>query len=226
LKIFLETFQTKSQNHRIYRKKGKLKISAGFFRCRGGDCWLERTDSEIIQKCLAGDRDIFAELVNRYKRLIYGVIYNVSGDTSEANDLFQEVFLKIYKSLHRYNADYQFSTWAVKITTNVCRDRIRQKKNEPLPIEEIGETGDGRDNPELQYLARERRNGIRRAIRELPEKYRIPIILFHQQKLSYEEMAQILDQPITIIKNRLYRARLMLRDKLSRSGEGGVSDEV
>jgi RNA polymerase sigma-70 factor (ECF subfamily) len=186
----------------------------------GGDCRLDLTDSELIQKCLEGDRDIFAELVNRYKKLIYGVIYNISGDTSEANDLFQEVFLRIYKSLHRYNSDYQFATWAIKITTNVCRDRIRQRRMEPIPVEEINETGDDHNNPETRYLAREQMYRIRRIIGELPEKYRIPVVLFHQQRLSYEEMAQILGQPVTIIKNRLYRARLMLRDKLNSSGEG------
>jgi RNA polymerase sigma-70 factor (ECF subfamily) len=186
----------------------------------GGDCRLDLTDSELIQKCLEGDRDIFAELVNRYKKLIYGVIYNISGDTSEANDLFQEVFLRIYKSLHRYNSDYQFATWAIKITTNVCRDRIRQRRMEPIPVEEINETGDDYNNPETRYLAREQMYRIRRIIGELPEKYRIPVVLFHQQRLSYEEMAQILGQPVTIIKNRLYRARLMLRDKLNSSGEG------
>lgn len=184
---------------------------------------MELTDSELIQKCLAGNRDIFAELVSRYKKLIYGVIYNISGDFTEANDLFQEVFLRIYKSLHRYNSDYQFATWAIRITTNVCRDRLRQKKMEPVPVEEINETEDDQNNPESQYLAREQINGIRKAIGELPEKYRIPIILFHQQRLSYEEMAKILDQPVSVIKNRLYRARLMLRDKLNSNGKGGAS---
>jgi RNA polymerase sigma factor (sigma-70 family) len=185
---------------------------------------LELTDSELIQKCLAGDRDIFAELVNRYKKLIYAVIYNINGDSSEVNDLFQEVFLRIYKSLHRYDSDYQFATWAIKITTNVCRDRMRQKRMEPVPVDEISETGDNQNNPETQYLAQEQLIGIRRAIRELPEKYRILIVLFHQQRLSYEEMAKVLDQPISIIKNRLYRARLMLRDKLSPNGERRASN--
>lgn len=192
--------------------------------CGGGDCGLELTDSELIQKCLAGDRDIFAELVNRYKKLIYAVIYNINGDSSEVNDLFQEVFLRIYKSLHRYDSDYQFATWAIKITTNVCRDRMRQKRMEPVPVDEISETGDNQNNPETQYLAQEQLIGIRRAIRELPEKYRILIVLFHQQRLSYEEMAKVLDQPISIIKNRLYRARLMLRDKLSPNGERRASN--
>jgi RNA polymerase sigma factor (sigma-70 family) len=192
----------------------------------GGDCGLELTDSELIQKCLAGDRDIFAELVSRYKKLIYGVIYNLSGDSAEANDLFQEVFLRIYKSLYQYNPDHQFAPWAIKIATNVCRDRMRQRRKEPVPVEAIAETGDNQNNPETQYLAREQLLRIRRAIRELPEKYRIPIVLFHQQRLSYEEMARILDQPITIVKNRLYRARLMLRDKLGPKGEGGACHEM
>jgi RNA polymerase sigma factor (sigma-70 family) len=81
-------------------------------------------------------------------------------------------------------------------------------------MEEIEEVGDDRPNPEDQYLARERMEQIRKAVQELPEEYRIPVILFHQQGLSYETMVEVLGQPMTIIKNRLYRARLMLRDRL------------
>jgi RNA polymerase sigma-70 factor (ECF subfamily) len=102
----------------------------------------------------------------------------------------------------------------VKIATNLCLDVLRKKKVDSTPIEEIEGVPSNIDTPEDSYIKTERSRKIREAIAELPEKYRVPIVLFHQNGLSYEEMARILKEPMTIIKNRLYRARLMLREKL------------
>jgi RNA polymerase sigma factor (sigma-70 family) len=184
---------------------------------------VEASDGELVKRCLSGERDVFAEILLRYKRLVYSTIYNFMGSSPDVNDLFQEVFLRIFKSLGRYDPEYQFSTWAMKITTNVCIDRMRQKRPEHAAIEEIEELGDDRPNPEDEYLARERAERIRKAVRELPEDYRTPVILFHQQGLSYEAMVEVLGQPMTIIKNRLYRARVMLRDKLRPDREEGAT---
>ncbi len=182
---------------------------------RGGGKDLEHTDYELVKFCLSGKRDIFSEIVTRYKRLVYATIYNFMGNSPDMSDLFQEVFLKVYKSLASYNPDYQFSTWAVKIATNVCLDRLRQKRTEQVPLEDIEEVVDTSLNPEERYLAGERLERIRQAVQELPEDYRVPVILFHQQGFSYEALVEITGQPVTVIKNRLYRARLMLRDKLN-----------
>ena len=175
---------------------------------------MELTDYEIIQKFLSGQQDYFEELVTRYKRLIFSVVYNMTNDKEEVSDISQEVFLRIYKALDRYNPEYKFSTWAVRIARNLCLDIHRKKKVDSAPIEEIEDFSDGVDTPEASYIQKERSERIRRAIQELPEKYRTPIILFHQNGLSYEEMTKVLDQPMTIIKNRLYRARLLLREAL------------
>jgi RNA polymerase sigma-70 factor (ECF subfamily) len=136
-------------------------------------------------------------------------------DKEEVSDISQEVFIRIYKALDRYNPEYKFSTWAVRIATNLCLDIHRKKKVSTSPIEEMQDISDGIDTPETSYLQKERSERIRRAIQALPEKYRTPIILFHQNGLSYEEMTRVLGEPMTIIKNRLYRARLMLREALT-----------
>ena len=134
-------------------------------------------------------------------------------DREEVSDVSQEVFIRIYKALDRYDPKYKFSTWAVRIATNLCLDIYRKKKVNSAPIEEIEDFSDGVETPEESYLRKERTDRLRRAIQELPEKYRVPIILFHQNGLSYE-MTRVLGQPMTIIKNRLYRARLMLKEAL------------
>lgn len=175
---------------------------------------MELTDYELIQECLSGRQEYFEELVTRYKKLIYSIVYNMISDKEEVSDISQEVFLRIYKALGRYNPEYKFSTWAARIATNLCLDIHRKKKVDSTPIEEIEGMADGIDTPEESFLQKERSERIRKAIDALPEKYRLPIILFHQNGLSYEEMTKVLGEPMTIIKNRLYRARLMLRESL------------
>lgn len=163
-----------------------------------------------------GKQEAFEELVARYKKLIYSVVYNMIPDKQEVNDISQEVFIRIYRSLDKYNPEYRFSTWSVRIATNLCLDVLRKKRIDSTPMEEIEGLSKENDTPEDRYISKERTLRIRKAIESLPEKYRMPIVLFHQNGLSYEEITEVLNEPMTIIKNRLYRARLMLREKLMR----------
>lgn len=175
---------------------------------------LDATDYEIIKICLSGQQEAFSELVTRYKKLIHNVIYNLSGGKSEVSDLAQDVFIRIYRSLHRYNPDYRFATWAIKIATNVYLDWNRQNKMESVAVENIAEISDNRSNPEEQHLKDEEMGRLRKAINELPEKYRLPVVLFHQQGLSYKDLEEVLNLPVSIVKNRLYRARISLKGRL------------
>lgn len=172
---------------------------------------LDATDYEIIELCLAGQTDAFSEIVTRYKGLVRKVIQNVINNESELSDLSQEVFLRIYRSLDRYKPNYRLATWIMRITTNVCRDWLRRQKSEPPAMENYLEASDTRSNPEEQHLENEDLRRIREAIDRLPDKYRIPLALFHRQGLSYRELEEVLNEPASIIKNRLYRARLLLR---------------
>lgn len=175
---------------------------------------MERSDYEIIQLCLKGNQDAFAELVNRYKKLVYTIVYRMINDKEEASDIAQEVFIKLYRSLDRYNPEYRFSTWAVKIATNLCLDVLRKKRIETISVDEMIYQPGHDENPEAVYLKIERKEQISKAINALPEKYKLPIVLFHQYGLSYEEICKTLNEPMSIVKNRLHRARHMLRDKL------------
>ena len=132
--------------------------------------------------------------------------------------------MRLYRSLPTYNPKYQFSTWTVRITRNLCVDRLRQKRPEHTAVDDIEEVSDEAGNPEEHCIERERTERIRQALGELPEEYRTPVILFHQQGMSYEAIAQVLGEPMTIVKNRLYRARLMLRNSLKLEQEREVTD--
>jgi RNA polymerase sigma factor (sigma-70 family) len=178
---------------------------------------LEMTDADIIAECLSGRTESFAQLVARYRRLVYNVIFNYTGTREDSDDLFQEVFIRIYQSLGTYDAAFRFSTWAIRIAVNACCD-WRKKRRETLPIESAAEVGDVRPGPEEQYLAEELTESVLEAVRDLPDMYRLPVQLFHQQGLSYREIAEVLKQPESIVKNRLYRARLMLAGILNVDG--------
>lgn len=175
---------------------------------------MERTDNELVKECLEGNQEAFAELLSRYKRLIYSVAYKFTKDSDEVNDMAQEAFIKIYKSLSKYDSQYKFSTWSVKVATNICLDHVRRKKINSISLDEI-ENFTGRNNsPEEYYLRKEKSQALKSAIDRLPEIYRVPIIMYHQNGMSYKEIAEKLDKPMSIIKNRIFRARNTLREDL------------
>lgn len=180
---------------------------------------MSLSDFELIKLCLTGKDDAFTELIGRYKYNLAKVIYNLTRNRDEVNDLLQEVLIKIYKSLRQYNPEHTFAAWSTRIAVNHCLDQLRRQKPLPVPLEDSPKLHGNSDSPEEAYLKEESRRILRQTVEELPEKYRIPLILYHQNGLSYQEMVTVLGLPLTIIKNRLYRARLILREKLTAGKE-------
>lgn len=183
---------------------------------------METPDIVIIKRCLSGDKEVFAELVTRYKKLIYNVIYNIINNKEEVYDIAQEVFIRIYKALDKYDPSYKFSTWSVKIATNYCLDVVRKKKIDTMPIDDAIGVSSDMDTPESSYIKQELSERINDELSKLPDKYRVPLILYHKNGLSYEEMTEVLNEPMSIIKNRLFRARQMLKQKLSDQRKEGI----
>lgn len=175
---------------------------------------MDSPDIEIINRCLAGDVNSYEILVERYKRIVYNTAFRMMGNKEEAEDVSQEAFIRIYNSLAKYNPEYKFTTWALKITTNLCLDSMRKRKAETVPMDEGIELSDGRDTPEEEYIRKENQRHVQNAISKLPGKYKEFLILFHQRNLSYQEIMDITGESLTIVKNRLYRARQMLKEEL------------
>lgn len=176
---------------------------------------MNACDIDIIKMCLDGDTDAFEELIFRYKKLIFNTAYRMMGNREEAEDITQEVFIKIYNSLSKYDPEFKFSTWALRITSNLCVDWLRKRKGETIPIEEVYDLKDDGLTPEDEYISKERQKRVQAAIDKLPDKYKELIVLFHHRNLSYQEIMNITGETLTIVKNRLYRARQMLKDELS-----------
>lgn len=181
-----------------------------------------KEDYELIQCCLKGEQEAFSELVVRYKNLVYSVILRMVNDHEEANDLAQEVFIKVYKNLDKYIPEYKFSTWIMRITTNLVIDYRRKKKQETVSIDDMDYELPSNDTPESTYLRKEQQRFVNSAIKSLPDMYRIPIVLYHQQGLSYQEIGDIIGEPLSKVKNRIFRGRKMLKENLMLLKEGNA----
>ncbi len=176
---------------------------------------MEKTDYELVSECLNGNGDAYTEIVTRYKRLVFSIAGKFVRDSEEINDISQEVFIRIYKVLGKYDPQYRFSTWLAKVATNVCLDHLRKNRKNCVSYDEIEDfyAEDGY-TPEDVCIRNERIDAVRKEINKLPEIYRTPIVLYHQKGMSYKEIADRLGKPMSIVKNRIFRARLTLKEGL------------
>ncbi|MEO8648227.1 MAG: sigma-70 family RNA polymerase sigma factor [Acidobacteriota bacterium] len=179
----------------------------------------ELTDVELIADSIGGREDGFEELVRRYQRPIIGYVFRMLGDYESSLDVTQEVFIKVYNSLTRYSTEYKFSTWLYRIAHNAAIDHMRRNSVTPQSIET--ENADGAyqlqiesqaPNPEQNREQSEWRTEIDAVIKCLPTSYRELIVLRHSRDLSYDEIAEVTGLPLGTVKNRLFRAREMMRD--------------
>ena len=186
-------------------------------------------DCDLVARAIRGREDGFNELVRRYQRPIAAYVYRMVGDYDSALDLTQEVFIKIYSSLERYRPEFKFSTWIYKIAHNASVDYLRRSasREQALHVEVDGEEREmtvmsRKLSPEQEYAVEERRAEIERVVRQLPAVYRELIILRHQHDLSYDEIAEVMSLPLGTVKNRLFRAREMMRQQFVERGITGM----
>ncbi len=169
---------------------------------------------------------MFGELVRRYQDPVFAMALRFVRDRVEAEDVAQEVFLRVHRGLDGFKGDAKFSTWLYRITWNLCADWLRRNRK-PGRIAASMETEDvfpdGRVDLEGGVLAEEERDTVRRALAGLDEIYRSAVVLLYYQKLSYEQIAEVLGVPVKTVETRLYRARKILRESLEAPGQGGGS---
>jgi RNA polymerase sigma-70 factor (ECF subfamily) len=187
------------------------------------------TDAELIVGAIGGAEESFEELVKRYQRPIISYVYRFLNDYDSSLDVTQEVFIKVYNSLDRYSSDYKFSTWLYRIAHNAAIDHIRRHSKKEQSIETENQEGtyqlqleSSRPNPEEVRERSEWRNEIEAVVKCLPAAYRELIELRHGKDLSYVEIAEITELPLGTVKNRLFRAREMMREMLIERGLEGV----
>jgi len=185
-------------------------------------------DQTIVRSCLQGDERAFAELVSRYNAAIYRLAWRMLRNEEEARDVVQEVFLRVYRALASYDQNRKFSTWILRIATNLCIDRLRRKKVKLLSINIddsdedrvpviLAEEGPG---PDALYGKTSLREKLDEMIMQMTPIYRIVVELRYKQGLSYDEISAVLEIPLGTVKARLHRAHRYLKDELEAGGIG------
>ncbi len=188
------------------------------------------TDEEIIEKIKGGSIELFEAIVTRYQRKLINYIYRMISDFDSAMELSQDVFIKVYNSLDKYNPSFKFTTWIHRIASNATIDWMRKKKidaysldgndNDDMPS--LGQQLPAKDLSPLQNLEMGQLQArIENAIDELPFIYKQLIILRHINELSYEEISTAVSLPLGTVKNRIFRGREMLKAKLNGETTGG-----
>lgn len=184
----------------------------------------EPTDEELVEAVLQGERERFGDLVERYQGRLVNHLYRLLRSVEDAHELAQEVFIKVYQALDRYDPRYRFSTWIFRVAQNAAIDQIRKRRIKMVSFEGR-EDADGEvrewDPPSSErgpygdLRNRERGGAIQRAIDNLPWEYRELIVLRHFGELSYDEIARLEEMPLGTVKNKLFRARQMLKEELA-----------
>lgn len=181
------------------------------------------SDETLVEQSLAGDRSAFETLVRRHRRPLVNHLYRHVGSEEGASDLAQEVFLKVYLSLSTFDPSYRFTTWLYRIASNCAIDHMRRKRPPTCSLSSAGDgSGPGPDAsiagnepaPDDLLCYHELHERLESAIGALPAGFRQLILLRHRLYCRYDEIARITDLPIGTVKNRIFRAREMLRERL------------
>jgi len=180
------------------------------------------TDEALVGAVLKGDRERYGDLVDRYQGRLVNYLFRLLRNADDAHDLAQEVFVKVYQVLDRFDPSYKFSTWLFRVAQNAAIDQIRRRRLKLVSLRQEGGEGESRDwdlpsaekGPYGELRNRERGDAIQEAIEALPWEYRELILLRHYGDLPYEEIAQLKSMPLGTVKNKLFRGRQMLKERL------------
>ena len=178
-------------------------------------------DAALIERCLRREQSAWEEIVARYRRKVFHIAYKFTGKHDEAEDLSQEIFLKVFKSLDKFNRDADFSTWLSSVARNYCIDHYRAMRREKEVVVEdlvamdLAPAASG--NPHRALEDRDRRSFLRRGLELLPDKLKEAVILRDLHGLSYQEMADRLRLPEGTVKSRINRGREELARLLVRA---------
>jgi RNA polymerase sigma-70 factor (ECF subfamily) len=178
---------------------------------------------ELIRRSQAGDNEAFEALFHKYKNLVYKTAYLMLGSAGEAEDLLQEVFLEVYRSLHSYQpAKAAFTTWLYRVTVNDCLNHKRSRRWSLVPLDEVSSLSAGRSHDERLAVDDE----VWRSISRLSPKLRAVLILRYYWDLSYAELTQVLNVPLGTVKSRLNQALQIVQRDLEANAASAASDVV
>jgi RNA polymerase sigma-70 factor (ECF subfamily) len=187
------------------------------------------TDEELVARSRGGDLDSFNQLVMRWERPIYALAYRVIGREEDARDVAQETFLRAFRALGGFKGQAKFSSWLYRITLNLCRDWIRRERRTPVAqppegVDLVELAGESPSTESIEDLVSRKELGraVARAMANLPDEQRTAIILKEYHGLTFQEIAELLDCPLSTVKTRLYQGLTVLRRQLASAGVESV----
>jgi RNA polymerase sigma-70 factor, ECF subfamily len=183
------------------------------------------SERQLVEQLSGNPAEAFEVLVRRYGRRLHAIGYRILGDVQDAEDVVQETLLKVFESIHTFRSDASLYTWLYRIATNFALTRLRkERRHETLPIEpylpqynhgqHVGEIEDWSHLPDEEASAAELSRFFQQCLGELPEDYRVAYILKDIEKFSEEEVAEILNVTKAAMKNRVHRARVVIRQRI------------
>ena len=175
---------------------------------------MSSDEAGLVQRCLLGQPDAIRQLVERFQAEVFGLCVRLLHHRHDAEDVTQEVFLRVFRSLRRWDAARPLKPWVMGIAVNRCRTWLAQRARRPEPVDYLQDTASGPPADDSAELLSE----IRAAVEGLRPDYRAVFVLFHENGQAYEEIALALGRPVGTIKTWLHRARLEVLDRLRRRG--------
>jgi RNA polymerase sigma-70 factor (ECF subfamily) len=164
-------------------------------------------DVELLALTAAGDQAAFAELVRSHQSRVFNMAYRFSRDRQDAEDLTQEVFLKVWKYAQTFKGKSAFSTWLYRLAVNTCLNDRQKKKIDPEPLPLLGEFAAETNAAGAEIITRERENLLNKALNGLPVRQKMALILANFEGKSYEEIAAVMEVSVSAVETLLFRAR-------------------
>jgi RNA polymerase sigma-70 factor (ECF subfamily) len=187
---------------------------------------VKESDTELVARARQGDEAAFEQLVLRHQRYVFNLAYRVLGDYTEAEDMTQEAFVRVWRGLSGFRGQARFTTWLYRIVHNLCLNRLPGLQRELLQTEPLEEVlADPGLSPADLFAVREQMAFLHAQMDRLPEKYRLVLTLRYLQHLSYDEIAAALEMPMGTVKTHIHRARRLLRERLSQWEKHTAGDE-
>jgi RNA polymerase sigma factor (sigma-70 family) len=177
-----------------------------------------------IQEVLSGNKQVYAHIINKYKNQLYATILRMTRNPQNAQDLVQEAFIKVYQQLGKYDNKGSFSKWMYRVAINHCMDEFRKKSYKMKLVEINEEKVVNPNHPEVIFLKKEKNRELERLIGTLPEDERMIILLRYVNELSYSEISELSELPVSSVRNKLHRAKKKIRASVKR--EGGYFHEL
>lgn len=181
-------------------------------------------EREWVKEVLAGNKQAYAHIINKYKNQLYATILRMTKNPQDAQDLVQDAFIKVYHQLDKYDGKGSFSSWIYRVTINHCMDEFRKKSYKMKKVELHEESAINPKSPEVIFFKKEKNRQLERLISTLPEDERMIILLRYVNELSYQEISELVQIPLSQVRNKLHRAKKKMRETVK--SEGGHFHEL